>query len=1394
MKKRILSLLLMVCMLLTMLPMDVFASNENPVNIMGFDGTCDLTVMGGTLNTDYSYEDNTLRVLTGTAITVSGTTTKDRIVVESGVTANITLNGVDISVNGCAFEVLGTANIILANGSTNILKSSGMGVSAAGLQVQTGASIVIDGQGTLEVTGGEGFTYTLGGAGIGGGFNASGGTITINGGNIIANGNSGGAGIGGGYLGNGGIVTINGGNVTANGYNYSAGIGGGWGGAGGTVIINDGNITASSDIGGAGIGGGFNGVGGDVTINGGNITAKGQGGGRGIGRGDSVSISDGNLSIKAGMTVKGGTSSSDAVVVTENYHEYMYLMIEPTVVTKYNVWVGGIQVTSVNKDDVLGDIDTGETVKYDSDTNTLTLNNFNYSGEGYYDSFMKKGAAIYVKNNDISINLLGINSVTRTGVDIHGSSGIYVEGNITIYGTGSLASTGLNATYTYGIECSIYGSKKSITILSGTVTAFGGDDIIKTDASYGIAVGYGDINIFSGEVNAISKSAKIFSYGIILSNGLLKINGGTVTAKSLATSGTYAALNRKPILTNYPNCIAVGSTSNDGTNSEPYVAGNNSLYKYFKVMPQPEAQWGLAGSSNTAPTSWVGSGSLSEAMNYANIIVESGSTAYIQLLANVTTTSAIEFKIDKTTVLDLNGRNIDGGNVTYTGDNQSVLYVVGQLTLCDSSSSNVEAQGKITGGTGTSDGSGGGVYVDSTGVFTMLGGNITGNTAVNGGGIMNEGTFSMVNGSIANNSCINGNTIAVGGGVANNGNFNITGGSITGNIVPSGGTGGGVANIGNMTISGNVNISGNKVDTANNNLVLVGIGGKFPKISLAGALTNTNSIGVSIVEILIDEDDNVRFLSKDGVFTSGTAVTNSDYADKFTSENSEFIVITDANQLKLAKQTSVLPTIDTLTIGETFIAGTNIGINNIENYKPTVTANGRTITAQGWQYAPIASNQSESDLSFVIWNAGIIVPDTMSQHYLRYYVSYTDHLGEQHTVYSNHVKLSVEGHTTALSIIASPETSQKVNTEVTLTATLIGYFTGPGVNGQNITFKNSVTEIGTAKLNASGVATFSWTPNAVGNYAITAEYAATAYNKAASSSSLVYEIIGVPSTYAVTVNGSYLATSGAGNYTENATVTINAGTRSDYSFKGWTSSDGVSFENANSATTSFIMPAKAVTVTANWIYNGSNNDDYDDNTHDNTNDNTNTSPQTSPKFVDVQENDWFAAAVYVLVNKDLFSGTSETTFSPYLSTTRGMIATVLWRMENKPSTSVTSIFEDVASDIYYADGINWAQANRIASGYGNGKFGPDDNITREQMAAILYRYAQFKGYDVSKTASLDSFSDGASTSEYAKIPMAWAVANGLINGKGNRTLDPLGNAIRAEVVTILIRFDEMFIK
>lgn len=177
-------------------------------------------------------------------------------------------------------------------------------------------------------------------------------------------------------------------------------------------------------------------------------------------------------------------------------------------------------------------------------------------------------------------------------------------------------------------------------------------------------------------------------------------------------------------------------------------------------------------------------------------------------------------------------------------------------------------------------------------------------------------------------------------------------------------------------------------------------------------------------------------------------------------------------------------------------------------------------------------------------------------------------------------------------------------------------------------------------------------------------------------------------------------------------------------------------------------------------------------------------------FTDVSKDDWARASVEWAYNTDIFNGTTATTFSPNLPTTRGMIATVLWRLEGESSVAAASSFEDVVPDKYYADATNWAAKNNIVMGYDRLRYGPEDDITREQLAAILYRYAQYKGYDVSvrKDTNVLNYADANTTSEYAIPAMQWAVGVGLIEGDTNNNLMPTAHATRAQVATILQRF------
>ena len=180
-------------------------------------------------------------------------------------------------------------------------------------------------------------------------------------------------------------------------------------------------------------------------------------------------------------------------------------------------------------------------------------------------------------------------------------------------------------------------------------------------------------------------------------------------------------------------------------------------------------------------------------------------------------------------------------------------------------------------------------------------------------------------------------------------------------------------------------------------------------------------------------------------------------------------------------------------------------------------------------------------------------------------------------------------------------------------------------------------------------------------------------------------------------------------------------------------------------------------------------------------------------FTDVKTTDWFYDEVCYAYEHGLMQGTSATTFDPDGTTSRGMIVTILYRLEGEPSFMNANIFTDVVPDSWYEKAVVWANGKSIVEGYGNEKFGPDDPITREQLATIMYRYANYKGYDTAAKADLSDFVDSGKISGYALDAMKWANAAGLINGIGASKLDPQGDAARAQAAAILMRFCEKFV-
>ena len=242
------------------------------------------------------------------------------------------------------------------------------------------------------------------------------------------------------------------------------------------------------------------------------------------------------------------------------------------------------------------------------------------------------------------------------------------------------------------------------------------------------------------------------------------------------------------------------------------------------------------------------------------------------------------------------------------------------------------------------------------------------------------------------------------------------------------------------------------------------------------------------------------------------------------------------------------------------------------------------------------------------------------------------------------------------------------------------------------------------------------------------------------------------------------------NAQENEVVTVTATPNTGYTVSSVTVRDGSGStvtvtENAD-GTYSFRMPASNVTISVSFAAEGS---------------------QTI-QFNDVAPSAWYYSSVMFAAENKYMNGIGNNLFSPQGMLTRAMMVQTLYNMEGQPAVSGASSYRDVVSGAWYTNAIIWATENNIVNGYDNGNFGVNDNITREQLVTILHRYTEYKGGDVSATASISNYTDAGQVSTYASNAVMWAVAEGLLNGRTSTTLEPKGNATRAEVATIIERY------
>ena len=484
----------------------------------------------------------------------------------------------------------------------------------------------------------------------------------------------------------------------------------------------------------------------------------------------------------------------------------------------------------------------------------------------------------------------------------------------------------------------------------------------------------------------------------------------------------------------------------------------------------------------------------------------------------------------------------------------------------------------------------------------------------------------------------------------------------------------------------------------------------------------------------------------------------------------EDLTVGDGQTLSLADDSASLTPgghnviLDGGTLGEGFNLGDSV------KYTPTITTTGTTLTdgAEGvtysntslaadgdqpitWTWAAVTGSSLPPGLE--LSTSGVISGTPTATGTSTFTVKASNAYGsdsKEFTLTINPAPVLVNSVT-----LNKSETTLTVGGTDTLTATI----TPTNATNQNVTWSSDNESIATVSNGvvtavAPGTATITVT-TADGNYTAVCTVSVTHYIPPVPSYLIqLTEVEGgtVTADRAAARQGTEVAltvTPDEGFALASLAVTDFFGNQVDIS----RNSDG---------TYSFVMPASQVTVSAAFA------------------------PAQLP-FIDVTEANWYYDEVYYVWANGLMQGTSATTFGPGVDTTRAMVATILWRLEGEPASGYDMDYSDVAGGAWYAGAVRWATEHGIVNG-SEGQFYPGGTVTREQLTAMLYRYAQYKGYDLTG-GDLSGFADAGAVSGWAETSLAWAVGQRLIQGSANQ-IDPTGSAIRAQLAAILMRFME----
>lgn len=1055
--------------------------------------------------------------------------------------------------------------------------------------------------------------------------------------------------------------------------------------------------------------------------------------------------------------------------------------------------------------------DSGNTAKYygggvsNQSDSIFTMTGGLIAGNKVTDSGIGVGGGVYNNaTSTISGGKIG-GSEAGKNTSANRGGGVYTSGTFTMTQN---AEVSYNTTEKEG--GGVYNNRGVFSLTDGRITnntaaTGGGVYCDRSDEETGTVTLAGKARIADNKANAANSNLYLLRYGTVSAVGLSAGAGiGVSTEVDVAASQINVAVTSDAVSANYftsdnssyetmltqgvvPNKVGLTQRRVTETHSHGCVCGTT-----HKDSNGHNAESNL--------TNWVGVSDL-------NLITGAGN---YYLTKSVTLTEAFAYgsssyygwKVPDGVVLCLNGNNITmqnpDGLVYESGSakNADVILVTGRFTLTDCK--NDEEQGKIThekdkmgrgievlggtfdmyggqiaGNTTTEYGTGGGVHVEgdedpeSSSTFNLYGGSINSNRSGYGGGVYvsrvvweGKSQFNMYGGSINGNaSTVTGETSSygIGGGVCVNWTaaFKMTGGSITNNTAKFDGAGvylsalarssqydTGEQRTAKFEVSGSPSITGNKVDSAENNVYL-----DTDTTDSRYTFNETVDASITILDGL-EDTAKIGVTAKKTPATGArvlvaTGATKENYDSIFTSDNQAYEVQKQDSTLKLAVEGDTSEELAhkhswtyAIKAGtENTIVATCSAANCPNPNGGSVTLNapaGDTLTYDGTAKAATLTNELDS-------SSGITAPtityskemDSAPVDAGNYTASIT--LGET----TASVKYTINTATVVITALnksanagdAAPDLSSPVQDKDYTVTGLVGRDDLGGTIKLAYANEPDMTKDGETAINISGA-------EATSNYTI--KY----------------------------VEGKLTVSADSTDSTDSSSVRRRKRTNT-----GTVTGSDDSSKDSTAANESTTVPEQLEDST-----------DYASCPKDKS------CPLNS--FADIDCTAWYHDGVHYCIENGLMKGYDNGSFGTDNNISRSQFVTILWRIEGSPVVNYAMQFADVPAEAWFTEAVRWAVSNNIVSGYDDTAFGPNDTITREQLAVILYRYAQFKGNDVSvgEDTNILDFDDARSISSYAVSALQWACGSGIITGTANTVLNPAGAASRTQAACMMQRF------